>query len=87
MIGAPYFFPTVWALVVRWFDPATTRKIVVVPAGKVKSVLGEFVEIENLPVRFGGELDWRFGGSPMLDRELAGIVGKLGEGWVEGPIR
>lgn len=87
VLGAPYFFPTIWSLVVRWFDPATTRKIFVVPASQATATLTEFIEPENIPKRFGGQLDWEMGMHPILDKEAKSMVGRWADEWVEGPIR
>lgn len=87
MVGAPYFFPTIWSLVTRWFDPATTRKIFVLQTSQATATLTQFIELENLPKRFGGKLDWEMGMHPIPDVETKGMVGRLGETWIEGPIR
>ena len=87
VLGAPYFFPTVWSLVTRWFDPKTTRKIFVLSASQQEETLLEYIAKENLPKRFGGELDWNMGDSPILDEEAMAMVGRLKERWVDGPIR
>ncbi len=87
IVGAPYFFPTIWNIVTRWFDPATTRKIFVLSASEATKKLTEFVELENLPKRFGGALDWTFPMRPVPDAETNEIIGSLAEKWVDGPIR
>lgn len=87
VVGAPYFFPTIWKLVTSWFDPATTKKIFVLSASESTKRLTEFITPENLPKRFGGMLDWTFPMSPVLDAETTEIVGDLADKWVEGPIR
>ena len=87
VVGAPYFFPTIWSLVTRWFDPATTKKIFVLSASEATTRLTEFIAPENLPKRFGGMLDWTFLMGPVLDAETTEIVGDLADKWVEGPIR
>lgn len=87
VVGAPYFFPTIWSLATRWFDPATTRKIVVLQASQATATLRQFIEPENLPKRFGGSLDWAMGMHPILDAETKSIVGRLADTWIEGPIR
>lgn len=87
VVGAPYFFPTIWSLVTRWFDPATTKKIFVLSASEATKKLTEFIAPENLPQRFGGMLDWKFPMRPVPDAETMDIIGNLAEKWVEGPIR
>lgn len=87
VVGAPYFFSTIWALVMRWFDPATTRKIFVLQADQVTATLTQFIEVKHLPRRFGGELEWEVGMPPALDKEAEAVVGRLAGRWVEGPIR
>ena len=87
VVGAPYFFPTVWNLVTRWFDPATTKKIFVLSASEATKTLTEFIAPENLPKRFGGMLDWTFPMHPVPDAETKEIIGVLAEKWIEGPIR
>lgn len=87
VVGAPYFFPTIWSLVTRWFDPNTTKKIFVLSASQQKETLLEYIAKEDLPTRFGGELDWKMGDHPNPDKDAEAMVGKLREGWLEGPIR
>lgn len=87
IVGAPYFFPTIWSLVTRWFDPATTKKIFVLSASEATEKLTEFIAPENLPKRFGGMLDWTFPTLPLPDAETEAIIGNLADKWVKGPIR
>lgn len=87
VVGAPYFFPTIWSLLTRWFDPATTRKIVVLQASQATATLMQFIEPESLPKSFGGGLDWAVGMHPILDTETKSIVGGMADTWIEGPIR
>ncbi|KAI1983429.1 hypothetical protein LOZ53_005858 [Ophidiomyces ophidiicola] len=81
VIGAPYFFPTVWGWIKRWFDPVTTSKIYILSASEVKTTLTMFMEPSSIPKRFGGELDWEWEDMPNLDepaRELVGTLENLG---------
>ena len=87
VVGAPYFFPTIWSLVTRWFDPATTKKIFVLSASEATETLTKFIAPENLPKRFGGSLDWTFPMRPLPDAETQLIIGRLADKWVDGPIR
>ncbi|KAF7358981.1 CRAL-TRIO domain-containing protein [Mycena sanguinolenta] len=100
LIGAPSFFPTVWSWIKRWFDPATTAKLFVLSASEVTPTLTRFMRPEDLPKKYGGELDWGYGMAPSLDTELAALLkrpaaeggGEGGNGlekgkWVRGPLR
>ena len=87
VLGAPFFFPTVWALVTRWFDPNTTKKIFVLSAAQQKETMLKYIDIKDLPQRFGGELEWKMGDHPNPDEATKKIVGKLTDGWIDGPIR
>ena len=87
VVGAPYFFPTIWSVVTRWFDPATTKKIHVLSASEVTEKLTTFIAPENFPKRFGGTLNWTFPMQPIPDPEITELIGGLAEKWVDGPIR
>lgn len=77
----------IWKLVTRWFDPATTRKIIIVSTSEITATLSEAIAPSNLPERYGGELKWKFGDHPILDNETAALGGHLNTEWREGPIR
>ncbi|PGH04924.1 hypothetical protein GX51_03220 [Blastomyces parvus] len=82
IIGAPAFFPTVWGWIKRWFDPVTTSKIFILSASEVKPTLSAFMDPNNIPKQYGGELDWNWGDMPSLDepaKELAGVLTRVGE--------
>lgn len=77
----------IWSLVTRWFDPATTRKIIIVPNSNITATLSEAIASSSLPERYGGDLKWKFGDRPILDEETAALAGQLQTEWREGPIR
>ncbi|KAI9862201.1 MAG: hypothetical protein M1824_001582 [Vezdaea acicularis] len=74
IIGAPSFFPTVWGWIKNWFDPITVSKIFILGTHEVKPTLTRFIDIANIPKRYGGELDYEFGMMPLLDPELANAL-------------
>lgn len=88
IVGAPSFFTTIWGFIVKWFDKATTGKIEVLAAGEVTEELGRYIRREDLPRRYGGELDWEYGDPSCPDAEVRELLGeKMRESWVEGPMR
>ncbi|AEO66241.1 4f6c2139-3e82-4a84-9500-39349b0b7b01 [Thermothielavioides terrestris] len=70
IIGAPYFFSTVWGWIKRWFDPITVSKIFVLSASEVKPTLEAFIEPRNIPKQYGGELDFEFFDRPNVDPKI-----------------
>lgn len=71
IIGAPYFFSTVWGWIKRWFDPITVSKIFILSAAEVKPTLESFIDPKNIPKQYGGELDFKWGDEPTLDPTIA----------------
>jgi hypothetical protein len=70
IIGAPYFFSTVWGWIKRWFDPITVSKIFILSASEVKPTLEEFIEPRNIPKQYGGELEFEFFDRPNVDPKI-----------------
>jgi hypothetical protein len=70
IIGAPYFFSTVWGWIKRWFDPITVSKIFILSAAEVKPTLESFIEPRNIPKAYGGELEFQFFDRPNLDPKI-----------------
>ncbi|KAF5572212.1 phosphatidylinositol phosphatidylcholine transfer [Fusarium pseudocircinatum] len=74
VIGAPAFFSTVWGWIKRWFDPITVSKIFILGHHEVKSVLEQYIEPRNIPKKYGGELDYKFGELGNPDPHWEGVV-------------
>lgn len=70
IIGAPSFFPTVWGWIKKWFDPITTSKIFILSHQQVLPTLKSFIDIANIPKKYGGELDFECGKIPVLDQQV-----------------
>lgn len=70
IIGAPYFFSTVWGWIKRWFDPVTVSKIFVLSPAEVRPTLEAFIEPRNIPRQYGGELDFGFFDRPNVDPRI-----------------
>ncbi|KAM0191928.1 hypothetical protein ACHAPA_006786 [Fusarium lateritium] len=74
VIGAPAFFNTVWGWIKRWFDPITVSKIFILGSHEVKTVLEQYIEPRNIPKKYGGELDYKFGDLGNPDPHWEGVV-------------
>ena len=74
IIGAPYFFSTVWGWIKRWFDPITVSKIFILSASEVKTELEKFIEPRNIPKAYGGELEFEFFDRPNLDPRIVDAI-------------
>jgi hypothetical protein len=74
IIGAPAFFPTVWGWIKKWFDPITTSKIFIISHSDVKKTLEAFIDPANIPVKYGGQLNFHFGDMPVLDPAYKGVL-------------
>ncbi|KAK1831298.1 CRAL-TRIO domain-containing protein [Podospora conica] len=71
VIGAPYFFSTVWGWIKRWFDPITVSKIFILSPAEVGPTLEAFIEKRNIPKAYGGELEFKWGDDPVMDPAIA----------------
>ena len=60
----------VWGWVKKWFDPITTSKIFILAQHDVLPALSAFIEIENIPKKYGGNLDFEYGKLPNLDPNI-----------------
>jgi hypothetical protein len=74
IIGAPSFFPTVWSWIKRWFDPITVSKIFILSSADMKPTLEKYIDIENIPKKYGGTLEYEFGMLPMLENSIASTL-------------
>ncbi|KXT08445.1 hypothetical protein AC579_5610 [Pseudocercospora musae] len=74
VVGAPSFFPTIWNWAKAWFDPITVQKISILSDKNMLSELQKYVHIDNIPKKYGGNLDWKFGDMPVLEPNLANAM-------------
>ncbi|KAL8688266.1 MAG: hypothetical protein Q9224_004928 [Gallowayella concinna] len=93
IIGAPSYFSTIWGWIKKWADAGTVEKLKILPQGEVLSTLKEFIDIADIPTRFGGQFEYepgmRYDLDPVVARRLvwqSGSDNKLPRGpvkWVE----
>ncbi|KAL8950082.1 MAG: hypothetical protein Q9222_003866 [Ikaeria aurantiellina] len=71
IIGAPSYFSTIWGWVKNWADPGTVEKLQVLSQNEVLPTLKEFIDVSNIPTRFGGQFDYQIGMPFALDEAIA----------------
>ncbi|KAF2738023.1 CRAL/TRIO domain-containing protein [Polyplosphaeria fusca] len=74
IIGAPAFFPTVWGWIKRWFDPITVSKIFILSPANVLPTLSQYIDLDNIPKKYGGNLDFEWGSMPVLEPEIEAAI-------------
>lgn len=77
MVGAPYFFRSIWDVMSHWFDPVTRSKLFLLSSSESKSTLLSYIDASNLPVEYGGTLDWKWQDMPNLDGPMRDLVHEL----------
>jgi len=79
VVNSPAFFPTVWGWIKGWFDEGTRRKVHVL--GKDPGpTLRTLIEPADLPIQYGGELEWKFEDEPKLDAATTEVLGQMPKG-------
>ncbi|KAI1793227.1 CRAL/TRIO domain-containing protein [Ganoderma leucocontextum] len=82
VVNTPSFFPTVWGWIKPWFDEGTRRKVHVL--GKDSGpALRTFIDPQDLPKVYGGELEWKFEDQPILDDAIKGVITEMPKGPVD----
>lgn len=70
VIGAPSYFANVWGWIKGWIDPVTAAKIIFVSSSEALTKMTEFIDHDNIPLRYGGNFDYSHGALPVLDDAL-----------------
>ena len=91
VIGAPSYFSTIWGWIKKWVDAGTVDKLRIVPQGEVLSTLQEFIDVADIPTRFGGQFKYEPGMSfsldPVIARRLVWKSGSPDNHLPRGPIK
>lgn len=84
-ISVGFLFSLLWGMIKsfillqNWFDEGTRSKIYVL--GKDPgTMLYKIMEIKDLPKAYGGELEWVFEDSPLLDEDAEQEIGVMPKG-------
>lgn len=90
LIGAPSYFSTIWGWVKNWVDPGTVEKLKVLSHAEVLPTLKEYIDVENIPTRFGGQFKYETGMGydldPVIAHRLVWLSGS-GNKLPKGPIK
>ncbi|KAL8757408.1 MAG: hypothetical protein Q9199_002241 [Rusavskia elegans] len=91
LIGAPSYFSTIWGWIKKWADPGTIEKLQIIPQGEVLSTLKEFIDVADIPTRFGGQFQYEPGMpyslDPIIARRLVWKSGSSDNKLPKGPIK
>jgi hypothetical protein len=96
VVNAPSFFPTIWGWIkVRmqrsislgnlltnfkgWFDEGTRNKIIILGKDPGAKLLG-LIDVEHLPKRYGGALEWNYEDELSLDSDAEKLLGEMPRG-------
>ncbi|KAL1609983.1 hypothetical protein SLS60_001648 [Paraconiothyrium brasiliense] len=88
VMNAPAFFPAAWKWIKPWIEAGTAEKLIFLSADEAMPTLKEHIDIDSIPKRWGGELEWSHGMLPDLKKEV-----KENLGWNEaqefpvGPVK
>lgn len=85
VVGAPPFLPWIVGAIQKWFSPSM-MDVAFLQNSEIKDKLLKYIDADDLPKRFGGNLDWDYGRDPIPDDEVKVVLENDGrKGWVDGP--
>jgi len=85
VVGAPSFFSVVFGWVKRWFGESVVGRIYIVADKDVKDVLRGVVDSKDLPIQYGGDLNWEYGKVEMDEDVRTAVQSDGRKDWIEGP--
>ncbi|KAL9070719.1 MAG: hypothetical protein Q9161_004652 [Pseudevernia consocians] len=74
VIGAPSYLPTLWKWAKDWIDPVTASKLMILKEDQVLPTLASYIDVANIPKKYGGEHGFEHGMQPDLDPAINGII-------------
>lgn len=74
IIGAPSYFPTVWSWIKKWVDVNTVKKLHILQSSEVFPTLQQYIDIQNIAMKFGGDFEYIHGMQPKLEAEVGEIL-------------
>lgn len=66
-VGASSTFSLIWSYGKLWLDAASAAKMAILRPAEVKAALEAVIDPRNIPIKYGGELDFSHGQPPCLD--------------------
>lgn len=73
-MGAPSYVSTLLSWVKHWVDPVTLSKLVILSPAEALPTMKEYIDVTNIPKRFGGELEHEHGAEPLLDSAINEVL-------------
>lgn len=67
VLNAPSYFGTIWSFLKNWVDPETAAKLVILSPAEVLPTLTTFIDLDNIPTKFGGAFHFTPGMIPDMD--------------------
>lgn len=67
LLNAPSYFATIWSFIKKFIDPATAAKLVILSPTEALPTLTTFIDLDNIPTKFGGTFNFTPGMIPDLD--------------------
>lgn len=74
VIGAPSYLPTLWKWAKDWIDPLTASKLMILKDDEVLPTLASYIDVANIPEKYGGEHGFEHGMQPDLDPAIKEII-------------
>lgn len=68
VMNAPAFFPAAWKWIKPWIEAGTAEKLVFLAGDEVFQTLQDYINVESIPKRWGGEFEWRHEMLPDLEK-------------------
>lgn len=73
------FLPLKFLFYQGWFDEGTRLKIRVLSKDP-GATLSELIHLHDLPISYGGQLEWKFEDEPLLDDDAKQALGTMPKG-------
>ena len=81
ILNAPWYFRTVWGVIKTFVDPRTIKKFKIL-GSDFQQVLHQYVDMDNLPIEYGGTGKYTFKSIEELRTEAGYDLFEIGKEYV-----